>query len=463
MNPLVVDKISKRFLYQKDSGFLFTKNLINNLPVDWRFIVLVPRGFNSSFFPTNHIIQCVEYDYCTSIHQNRYHFNRNIISKILPYSTDVDVVLNNQPEVSANLRVFFQNQRREKPIIINFFHWIDCKESADFAEELAGFIYRELDGVLNSDLSCFHNEYAKGLYDASVRRITDKPRDYNYGFFHPKATKFGEDSFTLPKKKIILFNHRLNNSTGWSDVVGACEELTKTRDDFVLWLTDDQIMKNQTFFENKDFIINKRLGFNQYGYLIKNSHFSVCNTKGYATWNLSVLDSIANGCLPLIPNNDLYRFMFNDKGVYFKQDKDSLKTLINNRLDKTIEENRADLQTMQIPQNEIDLVKFIYEEINKRAKDKEIAKYFNVVEYIKNKIVTEKSGFVNEFWSFHANSNFQLIRWKLLANGFYDDTQKIKTTYHYNTEKSNADKTADEIRTKQLRLDGSDVFGNLGN
>lgn len=455
MNPVVVDKISKRFLYQKDSGFLFTKQLINYLPTDWRFTVLVPKGFNSSFFPTNHIVQCIEYDYCTSIHQNRYHFNRNILAKNLPYSTDIDVVINNQPEVSANLRVFFQNQRRESPLIINFFHWIDCKESADFAHNLAGFIYRQLDGALNSDLSLFHNEYAKELFDRSIHEITSRQHDYKSGFFQPKPTKFGEDPVTLPKKKIILFNHRLNNTTGWMEVVEACEQLAKTRDDFILWLTDDQIMKNQKFFEGKPFIINKRLGFNQYGYLIRNSHFSVCNTKGYATWNMSVLDSVLNGCLPIMPEHDLYKYMFDNTGIYFKLD--DLKECIKKHLDNPIEENRSELQKIRIKQNEIDLVKFLYDEITTRIKDKEITKYDQVVEYIKKKGIAEKSDFVNEFWSFHVNSNFQYIRWKLLSENFHDDTNKSKPTYQFLDQKT----SSDEMRMKQLRLDGSDVFESI--
>ena len=31
--------------------------------------------------------------------------------------------------------------------------------------------------------------------------------NYNYGYFHPKATVFGIDEFDLPNKKIILFNN----------------------------------------------------------------------------------------------------------------------------------------------------------------------------------------------------------------------------------------------------------------
>ena len=133
MNPLVFNKVTKKFLGEKDSGLLYTKQLINSLPTNWRFTVLVPKGITNDFFGNTHIVDCIEYDYSTSIHQNRYHFNRNILAKTFPFTKDVDIVINNQPEVAANLKVFFKVQRRELPIMINIFHWIDCKESAKVA------------------------------------------------------------------------------------------------------------------------------------------------------------------------------------------------------------------------------------------------------------------------------------------------------------------------------------------
>ena len=145
MNPLVVDKIAKKFIYDKDSGFIFTRNMIKELPTDWRYSILVPKGINRSFFPKTHVIDLLEYNYSTSIHQNRYHFNRELLAKYFPYGTDVDVVLCNQPEIAANISTFFFNQRRERPIIINFFHWIDCSLSQKFGKDLGGYIWRQID------------------------------------------------------------------------------------------------------------------------------------------------------------------------------------------------------------------------------------------------------------------------------------------------------------------------------
>ncbi len=423
MNPLVVDKISKKFLWEKDSGFLYTKQLINNLPPNWRFTILVPKGFDPNFFPT---AECVEYDYCTSIHQNRYHFNRNILAKTFPYGRDVDVIINNQPEVTANLKVFFENQRREKPIIINFFHWIDCKESAKFSKTLSGFIWRQVEGAREADLNMFHGRHAYDLFKTSAEENGLPYGNIKVEFFHPQPTKFGEEPMELPDKKIILFNHRLNNTTGWKEVIKACEEAHNYNDNFILWFTDDQNLKEKKYLEGFSWIKVQRISFKNYGYFIKKCHFSICNTKGYATWNMAVLDSIHNGCTPLVPIHPLYLDMLGGKiPTDFHGDlvKSIMLLLANPK-----ERNDTWLNEVKIPED-TNLGGWIEDIIKTRIPVGEIKKYNDVKNHIIWKGKCEKREFVNKFWSFHANSNFQLIRWKLLNDGIEDDTTKENTTY----------------------------------
>jgi len=427
MNPLVVDKIAKTFLYEKDSGFLYTRQLLEKLPPNWRYYILVPPGVKRDFFPKNHIIHLVEYDYSTSIHQNRYHFNRNILAKLLPYGTDIDVVINHQPEVSANLYSFFQNQRREKPIIINYYHWIDCEESQKYGQDLAGYIWRQIDGALNGTLNMFHGDYAKSLFDKSVESQIGKPLKYSSAFFYPEATKFGDKPIELPEEKIILFNHRLNNSTGWKEVVEECSFIWENGYRFTLWLTDDQNLREKEYLSKFPFIINKRVPFESYGYLMKHSHFSVCNTQGYATWNMAVMDSVLNGCYPIIPDNDLYHNMFGVWGWYF--DELSLPKDLCYFLDLTKEQIQKRLKQTPLYKDDFNLESFLLTEIQTRIQDKTPAKYDEVTEYIKSHFNAKKKDYVNEFWGFHANSNFQIIRWKLLNEGYIDNTYRHETSY----------------------------------
>ena len=164
-------------------------------------------------------------------------------------------------------------------------------------------------------------------------------------------------------------------------------------------------------------VIVARIPFLNYGYVLKDAHFTVCNTKGYATWNMAVLDSQFFGTEVVSCDTPLMR-----EFRTFTTD-DFAKTF-NLLLDK------PKLQPHQPNFDDFDLQNYLEREITKRVYDKNPAKYEDVKGLIENFQVVEKRQFVNQFWSFHANSNFQLIRWKLLTEGINDMTERELTTYN---------------------------------
>jgi len=324
-----------------------------------------------------------------------------------------------QPEVAMNLRVFFENQRREKPLIINYFHWIDCHESAKFAKELSGYIWRQVEGARVADINLFHTEAARKMFlDYSV--ANELPiGTLTTSYFRPKPTKFGLDKMVLGDKKIILFNHRLNNSTGWQEILKVCKDIWQTRKDFTLWFTDDQNLKETDKIEENEFVICRSVPFGNYGYFLSKCHFSVCNIKGYATWNMAVLDSINFGTPVLAVEKPLWK----ELGCYTTSD---MKGEIIKMLDS------AKMEPRDVILKNFNIVEFVEDQIKARVSEKDPLKYDDVVEMISTAEDTvEKKEWVNKFWSFHANSNFQIIRWKMLAEeGIKDDTSKEYTTYY---------------------------------
>jgi hypothetical protein len=439
-NPLVVDKISKKFLFWKDSGFIFTKNLITSLPRDWRYYWLIPENITEDqkqwFLDSNDNISLIPYPYSTSIHQNRYNFYGNVLKKNFPYTKDVDIVLNNQPEVTANLKSFFDNQRRDNPPIFNFFHWIDCEESRKFAQELGGYFWREYDGVLNAERNYFHNEYAYSLFNYMVIKEIKTPYPFYHSFFNPPATNFGSSKIALPDKKIILFNHRLNNTTNYKFFIECIEKLHEIRDDFVVWFTDDSD-KNKSRILEKPYIINRSLNPKEYGYLLSNSYFSVCVHKGYSTWNMAVIDAINANCFTIVPNTEkvyIDMFKYVDLTMYHDNTIEDVVSKMNNLLDTPSKELKTRAKEIKriFPEYFSNLcfenIKDTIElSIDKRRIYKEIAKYTEVRDFIKENPGVTKETIVNNFWSFHVNSNFQKIRWKLMIedNVIDDITQEI--------------------------------------
>jgi len=454
-NPLVVDKIGKTFQFQKDSGFIYTKQLIKSLPKDWRYYWLIPdkiKGTEQGWFrEANDLVELIPYPYSTSIHQNRYNFSVNTLSSYFDYGNDIDVVLCHQPEVAANLRVWFQNQRRETPLIFSYYHWIDCKESAKFGKELSGYSSRQLDGAEASDYIMFHTTYAYDLFfmqaieNHNFKYVSDVT-DLKLGYFHPAPTSFPVDPFDTgvpDDKKIILFNHRLNNTTQWKQVVETLDEIYKERQDFVLWITDDSKIKEFEYLKARPYIIVKSLSDGEYGYILFISHFSICNHKGYSTWNMAVIDSVYNDCLALIPNREVYKDMFHasmeNHWQEFTHIESNFKKMIEYLLNKPVEEN-IELANQIVMEEEYlfkycdssKLQEVIEGNIISGAQSKNPAKYDEIVAMIKENKQCTKKEIVNKFWSFHVNSNFPIIRKKLLMeDGITDDTAGSQTTYHY--------------------------------
>jgi len=453
MNPLVIDKISKKFYYYKDSGFLYVKQLLKSFPNNYRFTWVVPeqvlkKGEQQWFLDAHPNIDFIYYPYPTSIHRNRYDFCGRCILDALPYSTDIDFIINNQPEVTGSLRNLFNTAKREKPVIINFYHWIDCQESRKFGEDLGGYFYRELEGFIDADYSAFHNDYAFSLFKNEFKyRFGDCGSDKaeiteeKVLHFRPSATKFGNDPIDLSEfdnKKIILFNHRLNQTTQWKEVVKIFDDLYKTRKDFVLWLTDAANKESSQIAKSYPFIHVQQLPFENFGFLIKNSHFSICNHKGYSTWNMAALDCIYNGCFTLIPKREVYLDMFKDcemSELFFHKDNKELKDKIiflldNEKIDTVQIHSDNKLEKLFKPDDSIFNIK-ILENINSRI-GKIPAKYDKVIDLIrKNKKITKKD-LINSLWSFHCNSNFQRMRWRLLLkDGIIDDTSSKETSYTF--------------------------------
>jgi hypothetical protein len=444
MNPLIVDKISKKFLYWKDSGFIFTKNLIKGFPENTKYYWLIPEKIHKEkdfkwFLEASPNIEFIPYPYPSNIHQNRYEFYGNIIRKHFPYTVDVDFIINNQPEVSANLKTWSINQRRDKPIIVSFYHWIDCDKSREFSKELGGYFLRQYEGAEHSDLNMFHNKYAYSLFNGEAEKIFKNPEIKNIHYFNSPPTNFGYKAIELPDKKIILFNHRLNNSTNWKFVLNELKGLYKERQDFILWFTDENEIQSKVDPEKYPFAHFETLRDENYGFLISKSHFSVCAHRTYSTWNLAVLDAMENGCFTLLPDTpgDIYNFLFKDyKKLGIFHNFNNFKKKVNQLLDINIEELNglnSFIRNHSPYFRERDLGKEIYQLIVGKIKERipeEIKKYDEVKRFIEEKGTATKYDWVNEFWSFHVNSNFQKIRWKLLNDGLNDNISKLKTEYY---------------------------------
>jgi hypothetical protein len=241
-------------------------------------------------------------------------------------------------------------------------------------------------------------------------------------------------------EKIILFNHRLNNTTNWQWFLTMCDRLYEKRKDFVVWFTDDSDKAKVKMLLAKRYTVIQAMKEDEYGYLLKNSHFAVCCHKGYSTWNMAVLDSLQAGCFTLVPQGEpAYTAMF----VHFctKMYHNNDDTLVE-KMDGLLNEKAEDLKELTIKIKDtfpsyfslnglIRIGDDIERAINNRLDLLHVpAKYDEVKQLIADNPGITKGEIVNRLWSFHVNSNFQKIRWRLLKDGMADNTQKPEATYN---------------------------------
>jgi len=394
-----------------DSNWKVCEKTINFLP-DCHHYILVPLKHNIQIQQDN--VSYIRYDYPKSVQLNRGIFDyRKLIFDFT--RLDIDFVFNHQPEICFNIQQWFHTQRYFPDMkIFNFYHWIDCKESRGSVQGCPSFYMRQLEAMhissgnfIHCDLSL---EYLKSNFVGfDAQHLISKV------YQMPLSSKIDVEPthFDLPDKKILLFNHRWNESSGIKKLIEYSENLPK---EYLIWITDERCdVKNDKF-------IIKHLSYSDYAYLVKKCYASLCFIDGYSTWNLSIQDSLLMG-RPLLyfEHPTIKKVVGEDYNGYF-QSKEQFFNLLN-----------------KLPEIKTDIINehdFIFEiqlkgAITEHWKDTRKAPK-DAPEWIKNieNGITDKKSIANRVNSkVRLNGTAHYIRRYLLHNGIRDNVNKSHTEY----------------------------------
>jgi len=283
----------------KWNGNVFNSKADSNWKVCEKTIRFLPNCHHYIVVPLQHDIELkganvtfVRYDYAKTMMLNRGMFNFKQI-RFDFNNIDVDFVFTHQSELSYNLFQWFHTNRYfEDVAYFGFYHWIDCNKSRGSATGCPSFYMRQLEAMHSLDANFIHSPISLDYMKSNFGNFDITPLIKNI-YEMPLSSKFEVEPtpFDLPKdKKILVFNHRWNESSGIKRLMEYSKELPE---EYVVWITDancDVTMPN--------FIV-KHLKYSDYAYLIQNCYASLCFINGYSTWNLSAQDSILMG-KPLI-------------------------------------------------------------------------------------------------------------------------------------------------------------------
>lgn len=311
-------------LYEHDkcSNYKVMEKTIGWLPMCHHY-VLVPENNN---IPDNRDnVTLIPFDYAGSVTLNRGHFNGREIQRVLDFrSMDVDFIFNHQPELAYSILNAIQAKRYGKHTkLFNFFHWVDTPQTKPSDVFPDGFI-RQLEGIHLSEYSFIHCEesikYIKKNFNnpciftsINDEELTRKIRYMPLGI----GNMVEPEPFPLPQgKKILVFNHRWNSTTGVERLI---EYTAGLGDEYLVWVTDDLAKKPKSGSAAPKHFHVESLPFARYIYLLQKAYASLCFVDGYMTWNLSVQDSLAINRPSLVYRHPTQRYILGDDyPLYFK-------------------------------------------------------------------------------------------------------------------------------------------------
>ena len=314
----------------------------SNYKVMAKTIKWLPMCHHTILTPENHTIPdlgdnvtLVPFPYAQSVLFNRGFFHgRHLVKHTDWRAKDFDFVFNHQPELLYNVYNALLTGRYGMSVeSFNFFHWVDCAKSRPTGGYPVGF-FRQLEAIDLSYRSYFHCpvslDYMKSNWDKNdhtAKGVDDKVMKEKINYFPLGVGNLPEpEPFPLPDKKILVFNHRWNNTTGIKKLIKFTEDLD--RDEWLVWVTDDEAKKPKAGAPAPDWMMVKNLpSGGNYRYLLDKCFASLCLVDDYMTWNLSVQDAIKVGRPSLTYKHDTHEHVLGkDYPLYFK-DKKSFKEM----------------------------------------------------------------------------------------------------------------------------------------
>jgi hypothetical protein len=313
-------------------GPLYEHEKCSNYKVMAKTINWLPMCHHYMLVPANHTIPddrenvtLIPFDYAGSVTLNRGHFNGREIPRVLNFrEIDVDFIFNHQPELSYSILNAIQAKRYGGHVkLFNFFHWVDTPQTKPSDIFPDGFI-RQLEGIHLSERSFFHCAETYRYLEKNFKKenvftaINKNKVDEKTCYMPLGIDKLPEpEPFPLPKnKKIIVFNHRWNTTTGVDRLIEYAEGLS---DEYLVWVTDDNAKKPKSGKAAPKHFHVESLPFRRYLYLLQKAHTSVCFVDTYMTWNLSVQDSIVMNRPSLVYQHPTQKYILGDDyPLYFK-------------------------------------------------------------------------------------------------------------------------------------------------
>jgi hypothetical protein len=233
----------------------------------------------------------------------------------------------------------------------------------------------------------------------------------------PLSSKFDVEPtpFDLPKdKKILVFNHRWNESSGIKKLIEYTKDLPE---EYLIWITDEGCDVDMPNF----FV--KHLRYSDYAYLVQNCYASICFISGYSTWNLSVQDSILMGKPLLYFDHPTIKLVVGEENNGVFKNKNQFVDLLNNlpNVDSTKLHEHDFIFELQLK----GAMQSYWKDTKKPPLDTE-----RWIKAIEGGFNTKKELIDRVYSGTRSTGSQHFIRRHLLHNGYKDNIKNSMTEYY---------------------------------
>lgn len=323
MNILYIPQLS---MYNKQTGELIPQadgnfNMMKNTLNEWYkyrkndvFYVLLPSEIKEkweNYFNIKPKLIPIYYDsYVVSARINRFNFPYNDIVKKIDFN--IDLIITDVIEIATNLKQMLKISFDSSPKIISNIRHID--EEINYL-----YIYRVIDGIINSNLTTILSESMWNNIYNQLKLLVPKFKIHEIinkvHVFEPSVSKDEIDKFIKynPRnengKPIITFPGRLSvgeeKRTNWDKFIKAIKMLREERNDFEVYLTDP----NNSYRGKLDWIKTIPRDRNRFLDLLNNTDIivSLMSIEGFG--GISIREALLFDCYPVIPYVDEYKKM----------------------------------------------------------------------------------------------------------------------------------------------------------
>jgi len=316
---------AKKFQHQSDSNYQAVERTIRWLPMCHHYL-LVPK--NNTIRNDRENVTLVPFPYPGSVLYNRAFFDsKAFLEWFDPQKMDIDFVFCHQPELLYNIEGTLHVARIAPTLKkFAFFHWVDCPQSIPIGDYPEGF-WRLIEAVSLSDKSFFHGQQAIEYLRSNFKKpkavlgLNDEELNKKIAWMPTSIAPLPDKSeaFPLPKdKKILVFNHRWNNTAGIERLISYTEKLD--RDKYLVWITDKDAAHPKAGSPAPSWMKVQNLpNGRQYRYLLENAYATLTFVDDYATWNLAVMDGVSVGTPGLVYAHPVMPEILGDSyNLYFK-------------------------------------------------------------------------------------------------------------------------------------------------